>query len=126
LVDGELRVQDVREVEVEDLLGRDPVAPNQGLLASCITGKTVLVTGAGGSIGAELCRQILPLKPTRLILLEVSEYALYAIESELLGFMQQKKLETVIMPFLGSILDHDKNLRIMQTFKVDTIYHAAA
>jgi len=126
LVDGELRVQDVREVEVEDLLGRDPVAPNQSLLASCITGKTVLVTGAGGSIGSELCRQILPLKPKRLILLEMSEYALYAIGNELHGFMQQKRLDTVIMPFLGSILDQDKNQRIMQTFKVDTIYHAAA
>jgi len=126
LLSGQLRLQDVRDIEIEDLLGRDPVAPDMNLLASCITGKSVLVTGAGGSIGSELCRQIIRLKPTRLLLLESSEYALYAIEQELQGIRQTLGVEAELMPFLGSVLDQQKTTRMLETFAVDTIYHAAA
>ena len=126
LVNGELRVQDIREVEIEDLLGRDQVEPDTRLLSICITGKRVMVTGAGGSIGSELCRQILRQRPARLVLLEMSEYALYAIEQELSGLRQQLKLEVEILPFLGSILDSAKLDRIFSTCEVETLYHAAA
>ena len=123
---GALRLQDVREIEIEDLLGRDQVEPDPRLIAACITGKSVMVSGAGGSIGAELCRQILRQKPDRLILLEMSEFALYAIEQELR--LLQKKLNSTVelMPFLGSVLEEEKCQRIMRTFSVDTVYHAAA
>jgi FlaA1/EpsC-like NDP-sugar epimerase len=126
LLSGQLRLQDVRDIEIEDLLGRDPVAPDMGLLSSCITGKSVLVTGAGGSIGSELCRQILRLKPSRMLLLESAEFNLYSIEQELQGMRQSLGIELELMPFLGSVLDQQKCTRILQTFNVDTIYHAAA
>lgn len=126
LVNGELRVQDIREVEIEDLLGRDQVEPDARLLSICITGKRVMVTGAGGSIGSELCRQILRQRPAKLVLLEMSEYALYAIEQELTGLRQQLKLDVEILPFLGSILDSAKLDRIFTTCEVETLYHAAA
>jgi FlaA1/EpsC-like NDP-sugar epimerase len=126
LVNGELRLQDIREVEIEDLLGRDQVEPDARLLSICITGKRVMVTGAGGSIGSELCRQILRQRPVKLVLLEMSEYALYAIEQELTGLRQQLKLDVEILPFLGSILDSAKLDRIFTTCEVETLYHAAA
>ncbi|MBI3728814.1 MAG: polysaccharide biosynthesis protein [Burkholderiales bacterium] len=126
LVNGELRVQDIREVEIEDLLGRDQVEPDARLLSICITGKRVMVTGAGGSIGSELCRQILRQRPAKLVLLEMSEYALYAIEQELTGLRQHLKLDVEILPFLGSILDSAKLDRIFTTCEVETLYHAAA
>jgi FlaA1/EpsC-like NDP-sugar epimerase len=126
LVSGELRVQDIREVEIEDLLGRDSVEPNEALLAACITGKTVLVTGAGGSIGSELCRQILRQRPSRLILFEMSEFALYTIEQELSAAVQDLKLELELLPFLGSILQGAKLEKIFATYQVDSVYHAAA
>lgn len=123
---GALRLQDVREIEIEDLLGRDQVAPDQKMIAACIAGKSVMVSGAGGSIGSELCRQVLRLQPTRLILLEMSEFALYAIEQELR--LLQKKLgsDVELLPFLGSVLEGEKCQRIMRTFAVETVYHAAA
>lgn len=126
LVNGELRVQDIRDIEIEDLLGREPAEPHPDLIASCITGKTVLVTGAGGSIGSELCRQIIQHHPQRLLLLEVSEYSLYAIEQELVGIRQNLGLPIEVLPFLGSVLQGDKCEKIMRTFAVDTVYHAAA
>lgn len=126
LVNGELRVQDIRDIEIEDLLGRDAVAPNPELLSTCITGKTVLVTGAGGSIGSELCRQIILLSPARLILLDMSEYALYQIEQDLQEIKKAKGLDLEVLPFLGSVLDKTKCDQILQVFAVDTIYHAAA
>lgn len=126
LVTGELRVQDVRDVEIEDLLGRDQVVADQALLSTCITGKTVLVTGAGGSIGSELCRQIIKLAPSRLLLLEQSEFALYSIEQELAEVNREGQLNVPVIPFLNSVLDTDKCERILKTFRVDTIYHAAA
>lgn len=126
LLRGELRVQDVREVEIEDLLGRDPVEPDHHLISTCITGKSVMVTGAGGSIGSELCRQILHLKPTRLILLEMSEFALYSIEQELQTLQKTLGFSIEVMPFLGSVLEQEKCRKILQAFAVETIYHAAA
>jgi len=124
LVNGE--VQDIRDIEIEDLLGRDSAVPHSDLIASCITGKTVLVTGAGGSIGSELCRQIIQHKPQKLLLLEVSEYSLYAMEQELIGVKQKLDLSIEVLPFLGSVLQGDKCEKIMRTFGVDTVYHAAA
>lgn len=126
LVTGERRLQDVREIEIEDLLGRDQVAPNQNLLSGCISGKTVLVTGAGGSIGSELCRQIIQLLPKKLILLEMSEFALYSIKQELKGSKNIQSMDVEILPFLCSVLDTEKCKNIMKTFEVDTVYHAAA
>ncbi|WP_298406722.1 nucleoside-diphosphate sugar epimerase/dehydratase [Janthinobacterium sp.] len=126
LVTGELRVQDVRDIEIEDLLGRDQVAPNRELLAKCITGKAVMVTGAGGSIGSELCRQIISQRPSRLIMLDMSEFALYTIKQELKSTISTHDLQIELLPFLGSVLDTEKCTRIMKTFAVDTLYHAAA
>lgn len=122
LVNGELRVQDIRDIEIEDLLGRDTVEPDSNLISSCITGKTVMVTGAGGSIGSELCRQIVRLLPKRLLLLDMSEFALYSIEQDL----QELNIDVDILPFLGSVLEAEKCERILRIFAVDTIYHAAA
>jgi FlaA1/EpsC-like NDP-sugar epimerase len=126
LVSGELRLQDIRNIEIEDLLGRDQVAPEPALISACITGKCVLVSGAGGSIGSELCRQIIALKPTRLILLEMSEFALYSIKQELRNIKSTHALQVELVPFLGSVLDREKCTRIMTTYAVDTVYHAAA
>lgn len=127
VVDGRVSISDLREVQIQDLLGRDPVAPNDILLGRTTTAKTVLVTGAGGSIGSELCRQILANGARRLILLEQSEFALYTIESELnalADFKGSARLE--IVPVLGSITDAATLERIFEADSVDTIFHAAA
>lgn len=126
LLNGELRVQDIQEVGIEDLLGRDSVEPDQRLLSACIEGKAVLVTGAGGSIGSELCRQIIRLRPSRLILLELSEFALYSIEQELRELQKTIDVKAELVPFLGSVLDQVKCKSIMETFNIETVYHAAA
>lgn len=126
LVNGELRVQDIRDIEIDDLLGRDAVEPDPLLLSTCIEDKTVMVTGAGGSIGSELCRQILQLSPKRLVLLDMSEYALYQIEQNLQEIRKTKKIEAEVYPFLGSVVDREKCERIIRAFEVETIYHAAA
>ena len=126
LLNGELSVKDIREIEIEDLLGRDSVVPDLALISACITNKTVVVTGAGGSIGSELCRQILMQKPTMLILLEMSEFALYSIEKELLELKKKNAIATEIMPFLASVLDTERCHKILSTFRVQTVYHAAA
>lgn len=126
MVNGVLRAQDVRDIEIEDLLGRDSVVPDQNLLSTCITGKCVMVTGAGGSIGSELCRQIIRLRPVRLILLEMSEFALYSIEQELKTVRSSLGLTVELLPFLGSVNDQQRCENILKTFHVNTIYHAAA
>ena len=126
LVSGELRVQDIRDVEIEDLLGRDQVEPDNQLLAACIRDQNVLVSGAGGSIGSELCRQILKQGPKRLVLLEMSEFSLYSVEQELSQLAKSLAPDCEITPFLGSILDHQKLTRIFTSFAIDTVYHAAA
>lgn len=121
---GRVKVDHVRELDIQDLLGRDAVAPDETLLRSKITGKVVLVTGAGGSIGSELCRQIVRLEPTRLILLDVSEYALYAIHHELEA--EVKGLDIDLVPVLASVRDADHVRRVLAQCTPDTIYHAAA
>lgn len=126
LLNGELRVQDIQEVDIEDLLGRDSVEPDRHLIGACIKGKAVLVSGAGGSIGSELCRQIIQQNPARLILLEQSEFALYSIEQELRELQKTTGVVTELVPFLGSVLDQGKCTSIMETFAVETVYHAAA
>lgn len=126
LVNGELRLQDVRDIGIEDLLGRDPVVPDVKLISTGITGKSVMVTGAGGSIGSELCRQILRLRPSHLLLLEMSEFALYSIKEELQEINNTGELGVELLPFLGTVLDTEKSREIMVTFDVETVYHAAA
>ena len=126
LIKGMSRVDDVREVEIEDLLSRDPVAPNEALLSVCIVNKAVVVSGAGGSIGSELCRQIIRLKPRRLVMLEISEFALYAIDQELRAAVAASGQDTELIPFIGSVLDFDKSRDIFRHFEIDTVYHAAA
>ena len=126
LVAGRARVDDVRDVDVTDLLGREIVPPNEKLLGACITGKTVLVTGAGGSIGSELCRQIVRLSPTRLVLYERSEVALFEIDHELRRIIADEGFDVVLVPILGSVLNPERMRRAMTSLGVQTIYHAAA
>lgn len=128
LASGMKRVDDVQEVCVEDLLGREPIPPKQDLLEACITEKNVLVTGAGGSIGSELCRQIIKLRPHRLVLVEQSEYFLYAIEDELRRVIEEMQGAELIelIPILGSVLHRKRMQSVMTTFNIQTIYHAAA
>lgn len=122
LVDGKVRIEDIREVGLEDLLGRDPVPPVIDLLSTCILDKNVLVTGAGGSIGSELCRQIIKQNPRVLILFEQSEYNLYKIESEISKY----EANTQVISILGDIRDQNIVKHILSRYKVDTLYHAAA
>lgn len=126
LLSGKSRLEDIRNIEIEDLLGREPVEPDHRLISACISERNVLVTGAGGSIGSELCRQILRQRPSKLLLLEVSEFALYSIEQELRALKTSLEIELEIFPFLGSVLDQRKCERILSAFEIDTVYHAAA
>ncbi|MCZ8133002.1 MAG: nucleoside-diphosphate sugar epimerase/dehydratase [Steroidobacteraceae bacterium] len=126
LVAGNARVDEVHDVDTADLLGRDPVPPNQQLLETCIRGKTVMVTGAGGSIGSELCRQILRLEPRRLLLLEMSELALYNVERELRVMLDREGLAAELVALLGNAHHKYRVREILQTFGVETVYHAAA
>lgn len=126
LAQGKVSVSDLRELDIDDLLGREPVAPNQALLAKNIVGKIVMVTGAGGSIGSELCRQILAVDPQKLLLIEQSEFALYDIHQELQEKLARREAGTVLVPLLASVLDSDRICEIMSTWHPDTVYHAAA
>jgi FlaA1/EpsC-like NDP-sugar epimerase len=124
LAQGKVSISDLHELDIDDLLGREPVTPNHILLAKNIMGKVVLVTGAGGSIGSELCLQILAVAPAKLLLIEQSEFALYGIHQGL-----EEKLagrETVLVPLLASVQDGDRMREIMSTWHPDTVYHAAA
>lgn len=127
IVDGHVSVSHLREVEIEDLLGRDPVAPDQQLLEETIRDKVVMVTGAGGSIGSELCRQIVRLMPKALILAENSEYSLYAIEQELRSHTVAGAIDPLlIVSELVNVADPDAIMRVMVHRRPDTVYHAAA
>ncbi|AYG44004.1 polysaccharide biosynthesis protein [Pseudomonas sp. Leaf58] len=126
LASGRVKVDDIQEVDVADLLGRDAVPAQEDLLERCITGQTVLVTGAGGSIGSELCRQILSLSPTILLMFEHSEFNLYNIQSELEQRINREGLATRLLPILGSVRNPRLLLDVLQSWKVDTVYHAAA
>lgn len=120
LAQGKINITDLRTVSIADLLGRNVIAPNQDLLGKNITNKVVMVTGAGGSIGSELCRQIVRLKPKSLVLFEISELALYTIEKEL------EKSSIDNYPILGNISNIKRVMQVLKHFKVNTIYHAAA
>ena len=123
LAEGVVKIEDLQEVNIKDLLGRDAVDHNINLLQANITDKIVLVTGAGGSIGSELCRQIVKLKPKKIILFELSESALYQIQQEILQF---KDLDFETVAILGSVRDKLRVQRIFKHFGVQTVYHAAA
>jgi FlaA1/EpsC-like NDP-sugar epimerase len=125
LAHGRVELGQLRELEIEDLLGRDVAAPNQILFARNILGKTVLVTGAGGSIGSELCRQILNARPSRLLLIDINEYALYAIHHELEAYLRHDA-GIRLVPLLASVRDADRMRDIMAVWRPDTVYHAAA
>jgi len=126
LVSGKAKIDELQEVSINDLLGRDSVTPNKELLQANITHKVVMITGAGGSIGSELCRQILNQRPTKIILMELSEFALYQINGELQVLAEHLDYDLTIVPLLGSVQHKNRLLTIMRTFKVQTIYHAAA
>lgn len=126
LVSGKAKIDELHEVSIDDLLGRDSVAPNDELLRANIKGKVVMITGAGGSIGSELCRQILKQKPTKIILMELSEFALYSINGELQKSAVKFGYDLQVVPLLGSVQKKTRLLTIMRTFNVQTVYHAAA
>jgi FlaA1/EpsC-like NDP-sugar epimerase len=128
IVAGKVTIADLREVEVDDLLGRDAVAPNQLLMGRTIIGKTVLVTGAGGSIGSELCRQIMAIGPRRLVLVEMTEYALYKIEQELVGHMASGhfRADIEVIPELINTTAARPVASLLTSYCPDTVFHAAA
>jgi FlaA1/EpsC-like NDP-sugar epimerase len=126
LVNGTKLYSDIKEVEIDDLLGRDAVNPREDLLSANIKDKVVMVTGAGGSIGSELCRQILKQSPKKLILFELSEFALYAIDRELNAIAKELGLAVRILPMMGTVQRENRVQAIMESFGVQTVYHAAA
>ena len=126
IVSGKARLDDITDVDVEDLLGRNAVPPNPKLMDACIKGKVVMVTGAGGSIGSELCYQILKLAPARLVLFELSEAALYTIESGIRRHAEKKDIDCDIVALLGSVHHEHRVREVIETFEVQTVYHAAA
>lgn len=130
LAQGKVQVSDLKELDIEDLLGRDPVPPNPLMLARNITGKVVMVTGAGGSIGSELCRQIVKAGPAALLLVELTEFALYAIEQELQSVLTDEQGGVVrsvrLVPLLANVRDASRMDEILCTWKPHTVYHAAA
>lgn len=126
LVAGQARINDIRDLEIEDLLGRDPVRPDNAQVAASLYNKAVMVTGAGGSIGSELCRQIIHHQPKVLVLFEQSEYSLYAIERELQAINRVDGLNVEIHPLLGSVVHRRRCEMVMRSFGIQTVYHAAA
>ena len=126
LVTGEAKVEQIRDIEIEELLGRDAVEPDHELLSANVTGKNVLVTGAGGSIGSELCRQIARNAPAKLLLFERCEFLLYAIESELREYLEESGQKVELVALLGCVQDYDRVHSVLEAFGVQTIYHAAA
>ncbi|OCH52759.1 nucleoside-diphosphate sugar epimerase/dehydratase [Vibrio sp. ZF57] len=123
---GKATATEVKDLDVADLLGRTPITPDNNLLTKNIIGKSVIVTGAGGSIGSELCRQIITQKPKTLILFELNEYNLYKIEQELNATKHNLKIETQIIAALGSVQRQNRLEKLMTSYDVDTLYHAAA
>ena len=124
LISGRFEIAELKDIKIEDLLGREPVQHNPELMAKTIAGKTVLVTGAGGSIGSELCRQIILWQPRKLILLDVSEFATYTLLEELKQRLSSPSISLV--PIIGSVQDRQFVKKIFDNFDVDTMYHAAA
>jgi len=132
---GEAKLSDLHDLDIEDLLARVPAHPDETLLQQQVKGKTLLITGAGGSIGSEICRQVLKRRPKTLLLFDLSEFALYTIHNELVGQLHTLVNESKgwgisivpkIVPLLGAVQDESRMTELLQTWKVDTIYHAAA
>lgn len=126
MVDGSMSIDQLQDVKIEDLLGRDPVAPDERLMDANIRGKVVLVTGAGGSIGSELCRQIIRYRPKALVLYELSEFALYAIDQELRQLRNRESLDVALHPIIGTVQRRNRIEAVLSSFQVQTVYHAAA
>lgn len=126
LVSGKAKIDELQEVSIDDLLGRNSVKPNKSLLEANIINKVVMITGAGGSIGSELCRQIINQRPKKIVLMELSEFALYSINGELQKLADKLDYHLSIVPLLGSVQHKNRLLTVMRTFGVQTIYHAAA
>lgn len=126
LASGRVTVDDVQEVDIADLLGRDAVPPQKALFERCIRDQVVMITGAGGSIGSELCRQIVSTGPTTLLLFEHSEFNLYSIHRELEQRVRRESLAVRLVPILGSIRNPQRLLDVMRSWEVNTVYHAAA
>lgn len=128
MVSGKVGVHEIRDIDIEDLLGRDIVPPNPELLGACISGQSVMVTGAAGSIGSELCRQIVNINPAKLVLLDSFEYGLYMLENELRENLSKiengDKIE--IYALLGSVCNRTQMESAIRSFRVDTVYHVAA
>lgn len=126
LAAGRVTIRDFQELDIEDLLGRSPVPPDAALMARNLSGKTVLVTGAGGSIGSELCRQIVLERPRQLVLLEHSEFGLYSIHQELERMLAEHGLEVELVPLLASVANLRRLREICELYRPATVYHAAA
>jgi FlaA1/EpsC-like NDP-sugar epimerase len=126
LAQGKATIADIHELDIVDLLGREPVAPNPALISRNIQRKVVMVTGAGGSIGSELCRQIIAVKPSKLLLLEHSEFSLYQIHSDLMALSIELNVAVELIPLLGSVRDYERVRDICSVWKPQTVYHAAA
>lgn len=126
ILSGKARIEHIRDVEIEDLLGRDPVTSQPELMGACITDKVVMVTGAGGSIGSELCRQIIQHRPRAIVLFELNEFSLYQIERELMDTQSYRDHHINLYSILGSVQKEHRVETIMRSFGVQTVYHAAA
>lgn len=126
IMDGTQSITDIHNIEITELLGREPVEPNQNLFSRHIDGQTVMVTGGAGSIGSELCRQIIKTNPKILIIMDNSEYSLYAIEQEISLEIKRKKLDVILIPILATVQSPARLNTIFDTYQVDTVYHAAA
>ena len=126
LTQGNLKLDDLKKINIEDLLGRDTVEPDAYLLNSCIENKVVLITGCGGSIGSEICRQIIKLNPKKLVLVEQSEFFLYDIDQNLADYRLKNKCTVPVSSYLGSVSDSDFINNIFKKEDIDTVYHAAA
>ena len=127
IVEGKVAISDIRDLDIDDILGRNQVEPDIKLLSKNTTNKKILITGAGGSIGQEICRQIIKLKPSTIILFDNNEYSLYSIHSEIENMISKLNIENVILiPLLGSVQDKNLILNIMNNLKPDTVYHVAA
>ncbi len=126
IISGNARLDEFRDIQIEDLLGREAVPPHEDLLERCIRGKTVLVTGAAGSIGTELCLQVINLGATKLVLLDHSEYGIYRVEAELRQHIKHYRRKITLVPLLGSVTDAVRMENVFATYAIDTVYHAAA
>jgi FlaA1/EpsC-like NDP-sugar epimerase len=126
LVEGRAQISSLKKVSIEELLGRDPVVPDGKLLTKNITDKVVMVTGAGGSIGSELCRQIIIEKPKLLVLFDISEFSLYSIENEIAVICRNHKIDLEFVALLGSVENKNRLVQVMTNFQVNTVYHTAA